>query len=97
MLAWVDHDHSTARRVAGRLSAVDSRGTTTKMFCTGQRPAGERDIEKRRVRITDAWRWFLQEASGEFLLAAEDDTLPDEPDAYMRLLDHLAEGAVLPR
>lgn len=91
----MDHDDpATAREVHGRLSAVVDRGATFLVEHTGQQPAAERDIEDRRIRITDAWRWFLENATGEVLFGAEDDTIPDTPDAYTQLLAHLQGGAV---
>lgn len=94
VLAWIDHyDVEFARDVLGRLSAVEQRGANVRHFYTGQEPAAEDDRRLRRNRITDAWRWFLDQAEAPTILAAEDDTLPDA-DAYQRLLRHLESGAV---
>lgn len=94
MLAWIDSsDPGFGREVLGRLSAVELRGATVEHYYTSQEPAGESDRRLRRVRIMDAWRWFLDTAQAPILLAAEDDTLPDT-DAYQRLLQHLEAGAV---
>ncbi|MFI0609212.1 MAG: hypothetical protein ACH37Z_15140 [Anaerolineae bacterium] len=91
VLAWIDHnDPAFGREVLGRLSAV---GGNVQHYFTGEPPAAEDDRRGRRNRITDAWRWFLQEATAPVILGAEDDTLPDA-DAYQRLLKHLEAGAV---
>ena len=90
----MDHnDADFGREVLGRLSAVELRGARVQHFWTAQPPAAEDDRRQRRNRITDAWRWFLDQAESPVILAAEDDTLPDA-DAYPRLLRHLEAGAV---
>lgn len=94
VLAWIDHnDPEFGREVLGRLSLLELRGATISHHYTGESPAAENDRRQRRNRITDAWRWFLAEATAPVILAAEDDTLPDA-DAYPRLLKHLEAGAV---
>lgn len=94
MLAWIDHNSPDfGREVLGRLSAVEQRGAGVGHYYTAQEPAAEGDRRLRRVRIMDAWRWFLEQAQAPVILAAEDDTLPDA-DAYQCLLRHLEGGAV---
>lgn len=94
VLAWIDHNNpGFGREVLGRLSLVELRGATVSHYFTGEPPAPEQDRRARRNRITDAWRWFLDQATAPVTLAAEDDTLPDA-DAYPRLLRHLEAGAV---
>lgn len=94
VLAWIDHnDPGFGREVLGRLSLVELRGATVHHYYTGEPPAAEDDRRQRRNRISDAWRWFLDQAAAPVILAAEDDTLPDA-DAYPRLLKHLEAGAV---
>lgn len=94
MLAWIDSNHPDfGREVLGRLSAIQQRGATVEHYYTAQETAGEDDRRLRRVRILDAWRWFLETAQAPVLLAAEDDTIPDR-DAYPRLLHHLEAGAL---
>lgn len=56
-------------------------------FATGH--TGKDGESPRRARIIHNWHLALTEAQGNILLGAEDDTLPDDNDAYLKLIKHL--------
>ena len=45
----------------------------------------------RRSHIVNNWKLFLKYSSGEIILGAEDDTLPDRDDAYIELIKNKEE------
>lgn len=83
ILCVVDSDDPAFARDV--ISRVDG-----KVRVTGNAKLGERaPAALRRARVKDNIRWFQEKAQGAVILGAEDDTIPDTPDAYMRLLDSL--------
>jgi hypothetical protein len=47
--------------------------------------------DTRRSRIIHNWHIFLTEAMGKYMLGAEDDTLPDNNDVYITLMNNMNE------
>lgn len=79
------------QRVLSNFSAWLPRVNGLRARKTGNPPIREfSTVAQRRARIVQQWYNFLNDAVGEILVGAEDDTLPDY-DAYPRLLQVMEE------
>lgn len=49
-------------------------------------------VSHRRKRIIDNWNILLPQVRGEYIIGTEDDSLPKQPDTFIRLLSRIKSG-----
>jgi len=74
-------------RVKRGIAKVADKFAGIRTMFTGQSAIQDKgSVRARRDRILTHWRFFLNEIRSEYVLGAEDDTLPDK-DAYTKLVE----------
>jgi hypothetical protein len=87
------YDEDVISNIAYRLNKWEDRYNGIKFYASMLKKYDEYQTgnDTRRARIIHNWHIFLTEAMGKYMLGAEDDTLPDDNDVYIRLVRNLHE------